>query len=117
MKATRSSDFLRVSRMSEETGPGLAGYQRRFLRAKAHPLHALVQVGEAGITPAIVGAIDAALRDHELIKVRLHAPLDKDALAAALAERAHAELCGVVGHTVILYRRNAERPKLRLPER
>jgi RNA-binding protein len=100
-----------------DRGRSLAGYQRRFLRAQAHGLHALVQVGEAGVTDAVILAVDSALRDHELIKVRLHAPADKHALAAALAERTHAELCGVVGHTVILYRRDAERPRIRIPER
>jgi RNA-binding protein len=96
---------------------GLAGFQRRDLRAQAHGLRALVQVGEAGLTDAVVCAVDAALCDHELIKVRLQAPTDKHALAAALAERAHADLCGVVGHTVILYRRDALRPRVRVPER
>jgi RNA-binding protein len=103
--------------MSEDARSGLAGFQRRFLRAQAHALRALVQVGDAGVTEGIARAVDAALRTHELIKVRLHGPPDKHALAAALAERANAELCGVVGHTVILYRRNAEQPRIRLPER
>jgi RNA-binding protein len=103
--------------MSQEPSSGLAGFQRRFLRAQAHALIALVQVGDAGVTDSLVAAIDAALRDHELIKVRMHSPADKHALAEALAKRAHAELCGVVGHTVILYRRNAEAPRIRLPQR
>jgi RNA-binding protein len=103
--------------MSEEPSGGLAGFQRRFLRAQAHALRALVQVGDAGMTDAVVSATEAALRDHELIKVRLHAPADKHALAAALAERTHAELCGVVGHTVVLYRRNPEHPRIQLPKR
>ncbi|HEY8123482.1 MAG TPA: YhbY family RNA-binding protein [Myxococcota bacterium] len=103
--------------MSEAKSGGLAGFQRRFLRAQAHPRRALVQVGDAGVTDAVLGAIDAALRDHELIKVRLHAPADKHALAEALAAHAHADLCGVVGHTVILYRRNPDDPRIRLPKR
>jgi RNA-binding protein len=65
----------------------------------------------------VLAAIDRALVDHELIKVRLHDPIDKRALAETLASRAQAELCGVVGHTVILYRRNAESPRLKLPHR
>jgi RNA-binding protein len=103
--------------MSEQPSGGLAGFQRRFLRAQAHALHPLVQVGDAGVTDAVIAAVNAALGDHELIKVRLHAPADKHALAQAIAERAHAELCGVVGHTVILYRPNAEEPRIRLPGR
>ncbi|MBM4383285.1 MAG: ribosome assembly RNA-binding protein YhbY [Deltaproteobacteria bacterium] len=101
--------------MSTETG--LQGFQRRHLRALANPLNALVQVGDSGATEAVIRAIDAALRDHELIKVRMHQPEDKHGLAEALAERSGAELCGVVGHTVILFRRNPERPRIRIPER
>jgi RNA-binding protein len=117
VKTTRPAPFLRVREMSEEPNRRLPGFQRRFLRARAHALQALVQVGDAGVTDAVVSAIDAALRDHELIKVRMHSPADKHALAEALAVRAHAELCGVVGHTVILYRPNAEAPRIRLPQR
>jgi RNA-binding protein len=103
--------------MREEANPGLPGFQRRFLRAKAHELHAIVQVGEAGASDSVIAAIDAALRDHELIKVRMHAPAEKHALAEALAARSGAQLCGVVGHTLILYRRNAEQPRIQLPKR
>jgi RNA-binding protein len=102
--------------MSEER-PALAGFQRRFLRSQAHAIQPLVQVGDAGVTEGVIGAIDAALRDHELVKVRMHAPADKHALAAALAERTHAELVGVVGHTVILFRPNPDEPRIRLPRR
>lgn len=103
--------------MSERSASGLRGFQRRFLRAKAHALQPIVQVGESGATEGVLAAIDQALRDHELIKVRMHDPADKHALAEALAARSGAELCGVVGHTVVLYRRNAQRPRIELPER
>jgi RNA-binding protein len=119
-RETRGERSRRVNEISDtldEKRSGLAGFQRRFLRGQANPLQPLVQVGEAGLSDGVVRALDAALADHELVKVRLHAPPDKHALAAALAERAHAELCGVVGHTVILFRRNPARPRIRIPER
>jgi len=97
--------------------PQLQGFQRRFLRSRANPLRPLVQVGEGGISPAVVTAVDQALADHELVKVRLRAPEDKKALAAELAECTAAALCGVVGHTVILYRPDPEEPRLALPLR
>ena len=65
----------------------------------------------------IIGAIDAALRDHELVKVRLRQPEDKKAVAADLAARTQSALCGVVGHTVILYRPDPEAPQIDLPRR
>jgi RNA-binding protein len=97
--------------------PELQGFQRRHLRGKAHPLKPVVQVGDGGVSDAVVQAIDEALASHELIKVRLHAPDDKKGTAAALAERTSSALCGVVGHTVILYRPDPEEPRLELPTR
>ncbi len=76
-----------------------------------------MQVGEGGLSPAVLEAVDRALTDHELVKVRLHAPEDKRAAARALAEGSGAELCGVVGHTVILYRPDPEAPRIALPRR
>ena len=94
--------------------PTLTGRQRKHLRGLAHGFEPLVHVGSAGVTDAIVRAVDAALTAHELIKVRLHAPDDKHAAAADLASGANAALCGLVGHVVILYRPHPEKPKIAL---
>lgn len=99
------------------SAPELAGYQRRFLRSRAHGLRALVQVGGGGASDAVLGALDDALRDHELVKVRLREPEDKRGVAAELARASGAALCGVVGHTVILYRPNPDSPRIELPVR
>lgn len=104
--------------MGEDSGPPpreLTGQQRKHLRGLAHALRPVVQVGEAGLSGAVLGALDAALRDHELVKVRLRQPEDKKAAARELAERSGAHLCGVVGHTVILYRRREDDPKIEVP--
>lgn len=96
---------------------GLRGYQRVFLRGLAHALQPVVQVGHEGASEAAAAAIDAALTTHELIKVRMHQPQEKRRLAAELAGAAHAELCGLVGHTAILYRPHPTQPRLKLPQR
>jgi RNA-binding protein len=95
----------------------LAGFQRKHLRGLAHALEPVVHVGRSGVTESVLAGVDAALTAHELIKVRLHAPDDKKALAAELAEKSGAETCGLVGHTVILYRENRERHRIALPTR
>jgi len=93
--------------------------QRRYLRGLAHGLRAVVQVGQAGVSPALLAELDRALAHHELVKVRLHSPEDKRASARSLADLVGAELCGIIGHTVILYRPDLEVPlesrKIRLP--
>jgi len=88
--------------------PELSGQTKRELRARAHHLQPVVLVGHAGLQPPVLAAVSRALRDHELIKVRLHEPEDKDGTAQALAEATNSALCGLVGHTVILYK---PRPK------
>lgn len=84
--------------------PVLPSKRKRELRADAHALEPIVHVGHGGVNEAIVRAVSRALLDHELIKVRLHEPEDKHSMANELAEAAHAALCGLVGHTVILFR-------------
>lgn len=45
--------------------------ERRALRARAHALHPMVMIGEAGLTPAVLKEVDIALKSHELIKIRV----------------------------------------------
>jgi RNA-binding protein len=95
----------------------LRGFQRRHLRKLAHSLRPIVHVGGAGIAPPVITALRDALADHELVKVRLHEPTDKKRLAQELAAETGSDLCGLVGHTVILYKRNPDEPKIDVPER
>ena len=95
----------------------LRGFQRKHMRGLAHGLKPLVHVGGAGVSQGVLRALDQALFDHELIKVRLKEPEDKRAMAAALAEGSGAALCGLVGHTAILYRPHPEKPRIELPTR
>jgi putative YhbY family RNA-binding protein len=49
----------------------LSSSRRRALRARAHHLHPLVMIGNAGLTPAVLREIDIALKSHELVKLRV----------------------------------------------
>ncbi len=95
----------------------LAGFQRRHLRKLAHGKKPIVFVGEGGVSDAVVEALDRALADHELVKVKLHEPESKKNVAEELAQRSQAHLCGLVGHMVILFRPDPEDPRIELPTR
>lgn len=95
----------------------LPSYQRAYLRGLAHDLKATVQVGQQGVTENLLAAVNDELLRHELVKIRMHEPKDKKAMAEALATQTEAALCGLVGHTVILYRPHPEEPVLTLPKR
>ncbi len=85
------------------------GTDRKYLRKEAHPLKVLVQVGGAGLSEGLIQAVDSALADHELIKVRFLEYKDqKKELAPQIAERTGSEVAGLIGHVLILYREAAE---------
>lgn len=84
----------------------LAPAQRKQLKARAHALHPILQIGEKGLTDAVIAEIDSALSRHELIKVRA-APLNRDAREVALAsicERTGAHAVQHIGKMLVLYR-------------
>ena len=95
----------------------LYGFQRKYLRGLAHALKPVVRVGKSGVSDEVLRKVDAALDDHELIKVSMHKPKDKKQMAADLAEGSKAQLAGLLGHTVILYRQHKEKPRIRVPQR
>lgn len=98
--------------------PSLTSSQRKFLRSEAHHLDPVVLIGKAGVTDALIGAINAALESHELIKVRFNDFKDqKVALIEDIQARTRSERCGMLGHVAILYRQqpDAEKRKIVLP--
>jgi RNA-binding protein len=95
----------------------LTGKQRRHLRALGHKLRATVQVGKGGIDDGLVKAVDQALGDHELIKVKIGegAGVDRHEAADQLAEKTKSEVAQVLGNVVLLYRADPEKPEIVLP--
>ncbi len=100
----------------------LKGFQRKHLRGLAHGLKPVVQIGRDGLTDNVLRAIDEGLFSHELIKTRFNELKEKDlkeATAGDIAARTGSEPVGMIGHTVILYRPQADPEKRRIviPER
>ena len=102
----------------------LSTADRKQLRIRAHGLHPLLQLGEKGLTEAVIAEIDRALTAHELIKIRA-APLNHDEREVALAsicERTNAQAVQHIGKVLIVYRQKPKPeapagPRPRLPRR
>lgn len=92
----------------------LTGKQKRQLRALGHHLKVLVQVGQKGITPTVVGAVEQALLDHELVKVKVSpdAPQDRHEAAEALAAQTGCEVAQVLGNTLLLFKKRKKDSKI-----
>ena len=88
----------------------LTSKERADLRADAHHLRPLVQVGQGGIGPTVIAALDDALRTHELVKVQLarQSELAPREAATQLAGAVQAEIVQVIGKTATFFRRKAE---------
>jgi RNA-binding protein len=95
----------------------LTGKQRRHLRALAHALHPIVQVGKGGLDDGLIAAVDRALVDHELVKVKLGDSVDetKAEVAERLAHQTKSEVAQIIGNIVLLYRADPDEPVIALP--
>lgn len=84
----------------------LPGAQRKALKARAHSLHPILQLGEKGLTDAVIAEIERALGAHELIKIRA-TPLNRDEREVALAsicERTNAQAVQHIGKILVVFR-------------
>lgn len=97
----------------------LDGKSRRKLRALGHHLVPIVIIGQQGVTDAIIAAVDQALYDHELIKLKVNeGPADRHEAAEQLAKALGAQVAQVLGRTVLLYKQREQDSKfdLRQPD-
>ena len=82
--------------------------KKRELKAQAHHLKTIIQIGQHGVSENVIKETDNALNTHELIKVHIQDD-DRDArlqAAKTLAEKTQSELVHKIGKVFILYRRN-----------
>ena len=95
----------------------LTGKQRHHLRGLGHALNPIVQVGKGGLDEGLIKAVDQALADHELIKIRVGdtAELDRHEAAEEIAVQTRSEVAQVIGNVVLLYRAKPEDPAIQLP--
>ena len=80
--------------------------ERAQLKARAHALEPVVQVGHAGLSESVAAELERALTAHELIKVRIGGA-DRNAraeLAAAICARTGAAEVQSVGKVLVLFR-------------
>ena len=90
----------------------LTGFQRNFLRKKAHDLKPVVMVGKNGLTDEVLRAADEALMVHELLKVKfIDHKEEKQELSRTAAEKTKSLLVAVIGNIAIFYRENPDSEK------
>ena len=87
-------------------GQVLSGKEARRLRGEGHHLRPAVLIGKEGASPGVVGEIDLALKQHELIKVKVLelSGSERKEFAVQLADKVGAAVAQILGKTILLYR-------------
>ena len=91
----------------------LKGSAKKQLRALAHHLNPVVMVGRNGVSEQLVASVNAALKNHELIKVKfLDFKEEKKEISQEIATVTKSEVVGIIGNIVIFYRQHPQ-PEMR----
>lgn len=85
--------------------PPLSNADKRKLKARAQRLEATVKIGHAGVSDAVLRSLDAALLQHELVKIKFtDFKEQKHELAPQIAEKTNSALVAQVGNVAVYYR-------------
>jgi len=77
----------------------------RELKARSQKLKPVIHVGHDGVTDSLIAALDQALSDHGLVKVRFtDHKSERKLLGKELSTRTNARPVLQGGHTLTLYR-------------
>lgn len=83
-----------------------SGRELRDLKARAQRLDPVIKVGRAGLSDAFYTALDGALLQHELVKVKFDDFKEqKKELVPQMVARSGAQLIQRVGNVAVLFRR------------
>ncbi len=84
----------------------LTGKQVRFLRGLGHHLQPVVMIGREELSDRVLAAVEKALDDHELIKIKLQEGclMDRSDAATSLAQQSGAAVAQILGRTILLFR-------------
>lgn len=99
--------------MDEANELCLTSGQKKMLRGLGHHLEPVVYVGKEGVSPALLASLEAALKAHELIKVKIgqNCPLERNAASEELTRTTGAVLVQIIGRMILLYRPNIDLPQ------
>lgn len=92
---------------------------RKDKRGQAHHLDPVVMIGADGLTPAVQREVDAALKAHGLIKVRMFSDdrTQREATLAALADALGAAPVQHIGKLLVLWRPPADKERAERDDR
>lgn len=92
--------------------------QKKYLRGLGHHLKPVIVVGDSGLSDAVRKEFESTIDHHELIKVRVRAGdrESRDDIISKLCDQ-NTSLVTRIGNVALIFRRNTEKPRIKLPRR
>ena len=92
--------------------------QKKYLRGLGHHLKPVIVVADSGLSEAVRKEFESTIDHHELIKVRVRAGdrESRDEIILQLCDQ-NTSLVTRIGNVALLFRRNTEKPRIKVPRR
>ena len=94
----------------------LTPFEKKQLKSLANAISIRYQVGKNEITDTLLDMLEKALVAHELIKIDVMKAAETPIMEIALdlSSKLNADVVDIIGRVIILYRKNQEKPKIKL---
>jgi RNA-binding protein len=93
----------------------ISSKQRAYLRKLAHDLSPVIMIGKYGLNEGLLKALDEALEDHELVKVKfIEFKEERQEMSRRAAEASKALLVTVIGNIAVLFRPSSDPEKQKI---
>jgi RNA-binding protein len=87
----------------------LTNKEKQQLKARAHHLNPLIQIGKHGVTPEQIKTIKTHLKTHELLKIKFNDyKTHKETLAKEITTQTESQQIDIIGNTLIIYKKHTQ---------
>lgn len=92
--------------------------QKKYLRKLGHQLKPIIFIGNSGLSGSVLTELSSTINHHELIKVKIKASnrIIRDQIVDKICKKTSTQLITQIGGIALIYKRNPENPKIKLPK-
>ena len=92
--------------------------QKKYLRKLGHQLKPIIFIGNSGLSESVLTELSSTINYHELIKVKIKASnrIIRDKIVDEICKKTSTQLVTQIGGIALIYKRNPENPKIKLPK-
>ena len=92
--------------------------QKKYLRKLGHQLRPVIFIGNSGLSESVLTELSSTINHHELIKIKIKASnrIIRDQIIDEICKKTATQLVTQIGGIALIYKKNPETPKIKLPK-